>query len=198
LLVVNAQVEARDIRDFVELVKKSPNKLRYGDSGAGGNQHLCNELFKQQASVEIQPVHYRGAAAMMPELLANQVQMSSNMISMVEPHIASGKLRPLLVMGAKRDPKFPDVPTAREAGLNELESCTTWFGLHAPKGTPTAVLDSLRAAVAAFLADKDVVSKLSSYGVRPVGSSQADFVKRIATDHETFGRAAREANVTIE
>src|SRR6185436_8665260 len=113
---INSEVPAKTYAEFIVLAKAKPGTLNYGDAGAGGNQHLYLEYFKMLAGIDVQGVHYRGGGPLMPDLLSNRVQLALNAPSVVEGYIVQGKLRPLMIVGKKRNPKMPNVPTAAEAG----------------------------------------------------------------------------------
>lgn len=198
ILNISSQVPAKNLVEFIALAKKFPRSMFYGDAGAGGNQHLYLEYFRMLAKIEIEGVHYRGGGPLMPDLLANRVQMSLNAPSVVEPYIAEGKLRPLMIVGKKRNPKMPDVPTAAEAGFKQLEVCSNWFGLHAPKGTPDAIVQKVHKALVESLQTDAVKAGLTSLAVQAIGDTPQAFSDRIARDYELFGKVAKDANIRAE
>ncbi|MFD0668025.1 Bug family tripartite tricarboxylate transporter substrate binding protein [Ramlibacter sp. MAHUQ-53] len=198
ILNINADVPARNLAEFIALAKRRPNEMFTGDAGAGGNQHLYLEYFKMLAGIQMQSVHYRGGGPLMPDLLSNRVQMSLNAPSVVEPHIAQGKLRPLMIVGRKRHPKLPDVPTAAEAGFAPMEACSNWFGLHAPRGTPDAVVQRIHKALVESLQTDAVKAGLQQMAVQAIGDTPQAFAARIASDYEAFGKVARSANIRAE
>jgi tripartite-type tricarboxylate transporter receptor subunit TctC len=198
ILNISAQVPAKNLAEFIALAKKEPRSMFYGDAGAGGNQHLYLEYFRMLAKIDMEGVHYRGGGPLMPDLLANRVQMSLNAPSVVEPYIAEGKLRPLMIVGKKRNPKMPDVPTAAEAGFKQLEACSNWFGLHAPKGTPDAIIQKVHKALVDSLQTDGVKAGLATLAVQAIGDTPPAFSARIARDYELFGKVAKDANIRAE
>jgi tripartite-type tricarboxylate transporter receptor subunit TctC len=198
ILNVAADVPARNLAEFIAYVKSNPGKVFMGTAGPGGNQHLYLEYFRTLAGLEMQAVHYRGGGPMMTDLLANRVQISLNAPAVVEPHIATGKLRPLMIVGAKRNPKMPDVPTATEAGFKAMEPCSNWLGLHAPKGTPDAVVQTLYKALNDAMQTEAVRTGLARMGMYAVMNTPQQFATRIAADHELFGKIAKASNVRAE
>lgn len=198
ILNISAQVPAKNLAEFIALAKKEPRSMFYGDAGAGGNQHLYLEYFRMLAKIDMEGVHYRGGGPLMPDLLANRVQMSLNAPSVVEPYIAEGKLRPLMIVGKKRNPKMPDVPTAAEAGFKQLEACSNWFGLHAPKGTPDAIIQKVHKALVDSLQTDGVKAGLATLAVQAIGDTPQAFSARIARDYELFGKVAKDANIRAE
>jgi tripartite-type tricarboxylate transporter receptor subunit TctC len=198
ILNINAAVPAQTLAEFVALVKKSPGTMFYGDAGAGGSLHLYMEYFKLLAGIDMQPVHYRGTAHLLPDFLSNRVQMSLNGYPAIEGYISQGKLRPLMLVGKQRDPRMPGVPTAAEAGYKPMEACSNWFGLHAPKGTPDAIVDRLNEALVYALNTETVKAGLATNAIRAVGDTPQAFTARIAADYEVFGKVARSAKIQAE
>lgn len=198
ILNIPAEVPAKNLKEFIALAKAKPGVLNYGDAGAGGNQNLYLEYFKMLAGVDIVGVHYKGGGPLMPDLLSNRVQLGLNAPSVVEPYIAQGKLRPLMIVGAKRNPKMPDVPTAAEAGFAKMEACSNWLGLHAPKGTPDAIVQRIHAALVEAMKSESVVKGMAAQGVYPIVSTPKQFSERIARDYALFGEVAKAANVRAE
>jgi tripartite-type tricarboxylate transporter receptor subunit TctC len=139
VLVVNPKrVEAKDMKSFIEFVRKNPAKLNYGSAGAGTSHHLAGELFKQQTKTFITHIPYRGAGPALQDLISGNVDMMFDGLGSSANHIKGGRIKALMVSGPKRNPAFPDVPCAAEVGLPDY-TVTTWYGMWAPKGTPADV-----------------------------------------------------------
>ncbi len=198
LLNINAAVPAQTLAEFIALAKKAPGTMFYGDAGAGGSMHLYLEYFRMLAGIDIQPVHYRGTPSLIPDFLTNRVQLSINGYRVVENHLKDGKLRPLMLVGKQRDPLLPNVPTAAELGFKQLEACSNWFGLHAPKDTPDAIVQRLHAALVDALNTESVKAGMAASAVRAVGDTPQAFTQRIAADYEAFGKVARAAKIQVE
>src|SRR5258706_5754939 len=141
---VNPQVPAKNMREFVTLVKAQPGKLYYSSPGNGGPQHLAMELLKLETGMDIVHVPYKGAAGAISDLMGGHVQSMISALQTVAPHVQSGRLRMLAVMSARRSEAFPDVPTLREAGMPDLE-VETWYAMFAPVRTPQAIVSRLNA-----------------------------------------------------
>ncbi|MBC7604368.1 MAG: tripartite tricarboxylate transporter substrate binding protein [Ramlibacter sp.] len=151
VLVVNPKrIEAKDLKEFLALVRKNPGKYNYGSAGSGTSHHLAGELFKQQTKTFITHIPYRGAGPALQDLISGNVDMMFDGLGSSSAHIKGGRIRALMVSGTKRNPAFPDVPCAAEVGLPDY-SVTTWYGLWAPKGTPADiqahVVDETRKAI---------------------------------------------------
>ena len=153
VLVVNPQrVKAANYREFLELAKKNPGRLNYASAGAGTSHHLAGELFKLQTGVFITHIPYRGAGPALQDLIAGNVDLMFDGLGSSAQHIKAGRIKALMVSGAKRNPAFPDVPCAAEVGLPDY-TVTTWYGLWAPRGAPAEVqarvVESAKKALAA-------------------------------------------------
>ena len=139
VLVVNPRkLPMADFPAFLDHVRKNPGRLNYGSAGAGTSHHLAGELFKQQSKTFITHIPYRGAGPALQGLIAGDVEMMFDGLGSSAGHIKGGRIKALMMAGAKRNPAFPDVPSAGELGLPDY-NVTTWYGLWAPKGTPADV-----------------------------------------------------------
>jgi len=136
VLVVNPKkVTAPDFKTFLDYVKKNPARLNYGSAGGGTSHHLAGELFKLQTQTFITHIPYRGAGPALQDLVAGNVDMMFDGLGSSAQHIKSGRVKALMVSGAKRSAAFPDVPCSAELGLPDY-TVSTWYGVWAPKGTP--------------------------------------------------------------
>jgi len=139
VLVVNPKkIVEKDFKSFLEMVRRNPGRLNYGSAGSGTSHHLAGELFKQQTNTFITHIPYRGAGPALQDLIAGNVDMMFDGLGSSAGHIKAGRIKALMVAGAKRNPAFPDVPCAAELGLPDY-TVTTWYGVWAPKGTPADV-----------------------------------------------------------
>jgi tripartite-type tricarboxylate transporter receptor subunit TctC len=150
VVVVNPKrVDVPDFKAFMDYVRKNPAKLNYGSAGSGTSHHLAGELFKQQTKTFITHIPYRGAGPALQDLISGNVDMMFDGLGSSAAHIKGGRIRALMVSGAKRNPAFPDLPCAAEVGLPDY-TVTTWYGLWAPKGTPadvqTRIVEEMRRA----------------------------------------------------
>jgi len=136
VVVVNPQrLPVANFKDFLDNARKNPGKLNYGSAGAGTSHHLAGELFKQQTNTFITHIPYRGAGPALQGLIAGDVEMMFDGLGSSAAHIAGGRIKALMVSGNKRNPAFPDVPSAAELGLPAY-NVTTWYGVWGPKGMP--------------------------------------------------------------
>jgi tripartite-type tricarboxylate transporter receptor subunit TctC len=136
VLVVNPKkVSAADFKAFLDFVKKNPGRLNYGSAGGGTSHHLAGELFKLQTKTFITHIPYRGAGPALQDLIAGNVDMMFDGLGSSAAHIKGGRIKALMVSGAKRNAAFPDVPCSAELGLPDY-TVSTWYGVWCPKGTP--------------------------------------------------------------
>ena len=138
VLVVNPKKIPGDFKAFMAAVKASPGEYNYGSAGGGTSHHLAGELFKQQSKTYITHIPYRGAGPALQDLMAGNVDMMFDGLGSSAAHIKGGRIKALMVSGNKRNPAFPDVPSAAELGMPDY-TVSTWYGLWAPKGTPADV-----------------------------------------------------------
>ena len=139
VLVVNPRkLPVADFKAFLEHARKNPGKLNYGSAGGGTSHHLAGELFKLQSKTFITHIPYRGAGPSLQGLIAGDVDMMFDGLGSSAAHIKGGRIKALMMAGAKRNPAFPDVPCAAELGFPDY-TMTTWYGIWTPRGTPADV-----------------------------------------------------------
>ena len=129
------KVPVNNFKEFLDFVRKNPAKLNYGSAGGGTSHHLAGELFKLQTKTFITHIPYRGAGPALQDLIAGNVDMMFDGLGSSAAHIKGGRIKALMVSGAKRNAAFPDVPCSAELGLPDY-TVSTWYGIWAPKATP--------------------------------------------------------------
>ncbi len=190
MLLINPSLPARSVRDFVNYAKSRPGQTSYASAGNGTDSHLSTVLFLSVAGLDIAHVPYKGGAPGITDLIANQVQMMLNGIPSSLPHIASGRIRALAVSSPNRVAVAPDVPTFAEAGYAGAEA-TSWTGVLAPTGTPSAVVGRLNTELRAILQSQDIRTRLLADGAEPAGSTPAAFGEYIKTELAMWGGVVR-------
>lgn len=164
VVVVNPNLPVRTLKGLVDYAKANPDKLNYASSGPGAPQRMAAEIFRREAGVNITHVPYKGSGPAMTDLVAGQVNMMVETVPAALPFINAGQLRPLAVTTAKRISMLPDVPTASESGMPALEVSST-FGVLAPAGTPSSIIDQLNGAIAKLLVNPEVREAFLKQGV---------------------------------
>ena len=181
LMVVNPRLPVKTLPEFIKYAKENPGKLNYATSGMGSGLHFAGELFKSMAKVDMIHVPYKGSGPGMQDVISGICQVIFD--GGAKPFVDSGKVRLLGTTSAKRDPRYPQMPTLGEGGLPGYD-LTYWVGLFGPKGMSKEVQMKLNAAIKVALADPQVQAKLSAMGLVLVGSSPEDLVKEIKTETE--------------
>jgi len=193
-LVINAQVPAKSMREFVDLVKRQPGKLNYSSPGNGGPQHLAMELLKLELGMDIVHVPYKASAGAITDLVGGQVQATVSSLQNAAPQVAAGKLRMLGVLSPTRAPAFPDAPTMKEQGLSNLE-VDTWYGVFAPAGTPAAVVARINAELNALLRIPEVRDVLAKQGLDAAGGTPEVFAERVRQEIPRWTRVVSAAGI---
>jgi tripartite-type tricarboxylate transporter receptor subunit TctC len=193
--VINPQIPAKTLPEFVTLAKASPGKYSFASGGNGSSAHLTGEYLKLVAGIDLLHVPYKGAAPAVADVIGGQVSMFCGNLPPAIPHIKSGQLRALGVTTLQRNAELPDVPTIAET-YTGFES-VAWFGYFAPKGTPPEVLNKFYSALAAVMKLPDVREKLIAQGTDPVALPPAEFRKFIETEIDKWTKVARAAKVQL-
>lgn len=197
ILVVNPAVPARTVSEFVDYLKKSPDKVSFGSTGNGSSMHTAGELFRQRTSTTMVHVPYNAAGPATTDLLSGNIQAMFQLVPGISGFVANKRVNALAVMSPRRSPILPDVPTMAEAGYPGLESYT-WLCLMAPKGTPKAVIDRLNEGVNKLLAQPAFRDRLIAMGVEPMGGTPAEFSVFLESEIRKWGDVVKRANIVVE
>ena len=197
ILVVNPSIPAQDVKEFVEYLKKAPDKVSFGSTGNGSSMHTAGELFRQKTSTTMVHVPYNAAGPATTDLISGNIQAMFQLIPGISAFVANKKVKALAVMSPRRSPILPDVPTMAEAGYPGLESYT-WLCIVAPKGTPKAVVDRLNEGVNKLLAQPAFRERLIAMGVEPMGGTAAEFSVFLDAEIKKWGEVVKNANIAVE
>jgi len=195
--VVNPDVPARTMREFIALARAQPGKLNYGSAGPGSVNHLALELLNARAGVEIVHVPYKGIAPATQDLLAGQIQAMTASIPATLPYLAQNRVRVLAVTGPKRAALLPDVPTWRESGIENADVINYW-GIVAPLGTPREIVAKLNAEVMKVLAQPDVRERLEREGAELIPGPPERLGALIEVDLSSWKKLITEARLQLE
>lgn len=187
ILVISSQVEAKDVKELIALAKAKPNELLFGASGLGSGPHMSAELFQQMAGIQMTGVLYPGSAQTVTDLLAGRIQVMFSPASTVAGFLKQGGVRALATTQAKRASIAPDLPTIAEAALPGFDT-GVWFGILAPSGTDTAIIDKLSNTANEALKDPEVLKQLHAQGLDALGGSPDDFRQFIASETERWAK----------
>jgi tripartite-type tricarboxylate transporter receptor subunit TctC len=196
VMVVHPSVPARGVVEFIAFAKANPGKAIMASPGNGTSGHISGELFKMMTSVNLLHVPYRGSTPALTDLIGGQVQVLFNPLPSTIEYIRAGTLRALAVTAATRSEVLPDTPTVSE--FVPGYEASTWFGVGAPKGTPTGIVDKLNNEINAGLADPRMKARLAELGGMILTGSPTDFGTLIADETEKLGKVIRSANIKAE
>ena len=196
VLVINPSVPAKTIPELIAYAKANPGKLNMGTAGIGSPPQLYGELFKMMTGINMTTVNYRGGAPGLVDLLGGQIQVMVEGITSSIGDIRGGKLRALGVTSGKRADALPDVPAIGE--FVPGYDADGWFGLGAPTGTPATIVETLRKAVNAGIADPATQAKFADIGAAAMPTTLDQFKKLIADETDKWGKVVRTAGLTAE
>lgn len=197
VLVVNADVPAKTVEEFIALARENPGKYNYGSGGLGTNTHLGAELFKSLTDTDLLHIPYKGAGQVLQDLVAGQVHALVTSLPTALPHIKSGRLRALMVASDERADVLPDVPSATEVGLPGM-AMDFWVGLSVPAGTPDAVVARLNQEMRAAVSSDAGKQRLAAQGLKPVGNSPDEAEALVNNEMQRWADVIRGANIRAE
>jgi tripartite-type tricarboxylate transporter receptor subunit TctC len=187
VIVVNAQVPVKSIKDMVALAKAKPGGYAFASSGSGGAPHLVGELFKSATGANIQHIPYKGSGPAATDVAGGQVAFAFDAIAPHLPHIKSGRTRALAAISPQRLAMFPDVPTMKEVGYPQV-AASIWYGMMAPAGVPRAVIAKLSVETIRVLGLREVKDRMAGAGIDAAApNSPEDFVKFIRDELAKWG-----------
>jgi len=194
VMVINPSVPAKTVPEFIAYAKANSGKINMGSSGNGSVSHIFGERFKMMTGIQLVHVPYRGGYV--PDLLSGQVQVVFGTISSCIEYVRSGMLRALAVTTATRSEALPDIPTLAES-LPGYEA-SQWYGVGAPKDTPTDVIEKLNQEINAVTADPTTKARLAVLGVDPMPMTSAAFGKFVGDEAERWGKVIQAANIKVD
>jgi len=197
VLVVHPSLGVKTVAELVALLKKKPGEIFYGTSGRGSSSHLNSELFNIAADVKTGPVHYRGGADSVRDLLQGEIKMLFATIAPVRQLITDGKLVALATTGLTRDAAFPNLPTIAESGYPGFDF-RFWLGITAPAKTPQAVIRKLAEANEKALADPHVLKSLENLGFTPMKGTTEEFDKFYRQERDKWANVVRTTGMDKE
>ncbi len=195
ILAVNNDVPAKSVAELIALAKAQPGKLSYASPGTGTPQHIAGEVLKKLAGIDVVHVPYRGAN--FTDVIGGRVTMTFQNAGAILPSVREGKLRALAVTSRERSPNMPEYPTMAEQGVKDFE-VTSWFGLLAPAGTPTAVIDRLHREAVRIVAQSDMREKFALIGLDVVTDPPQEFAAIIRADTLKWAKIIKDAGIKAE
>ncbi|MCC7325546.1 MAG: tripartite tricarboxylate transporter substrate binding protein [Burkholderiales bacterium] len=197
ILVVNNDVPAKTLDEFIAYAKANPGKLNFGSTGNGSSMHLAGEFFMRETGTKMVHVPYNAPGTATTNLMANDIQLMFQLVPGIIGQIKGGKVRPIAVMATTRSPALPDVPTTAELGHPKLLS-STWFALLAPKGTPAPIIARINADMNEILRDPAVRKRLADMGASTLGGTPQQLADHLAAETTKWAAVVRDAGIKIQ
>ena len=197
VMVVNNDLPAKTVPEFIALAKSRPGRIDYSSGGNGSPQHVAMEAFKAATGIYVVHIPYRGATQAALDVISNQVQVHMGAVSIMLPHIKSGRMRALGVPSANRSSLLPAVPTMNEAGVAGFE-WQTWASIVVPVGTPRPIVERLNAEVVKAVNAPEVREKLVAQGLEPIGSPPEQVTQRTLAGLKRMSEVVKRAGIQAE
>jgi tripartite-type tricarboxylate transporter receptor subunit TctC len=197
LLAINPSVPAKDMKEFVELLKKNPTKYSFATSGTAGIGHMMGELFLTATNTDMVHIPYKGAGPAVLDVIGGQVPVLFDNMPSSKAHIEAGKLRLIAVAAPTRLPYFPNTPTFAELKMPEVND-PAWYGLVVPAKTPKDIVDKINAAAVKAVNNPAVKEKLAQQGADPVGNTPAQFAAQIKVEFEKMKALVIKKNIKLD
>lgn len=194
--VVGHKLPLKTYSEVVSYIKANPGKVSFASAGRGNVTHLVAELFMSEAGLSTVHVPYKGAQAVIADLLGGHIEMYFNPMPSARGYVRQNadKVTPLAVTSKVRSPQLPDVPTLDELGLKGFD-VYSWYGLCAPGGTPKEIVDKLSAEVGRALSKGDLAERLRGFGTNPQASTPEQFADQIRRETATWGKVIKEKDI---
>jgi tripartite-type tricarboxylate transporter receptor subunit TctC len=197
-LLASKSLPVSNVKELIELAKQKPGELTFGTAGVGSAPHMNIELLEYMSGAKLVPVHYRGAAPALTDLMAGHINLMSVSVSLALPPAQAGQIKILGIGSEKRLPKVPDIPTVAETGLPGYEA-TTWFGLFAPAGTPRDVVMKLNAEAKKIFSDPAFEEKfMAPQMFQSLAMSPEEFDALIKREMQKWSKVIEYAKIKIE
>jgi tripartite-type tricarboxylate transporter receptor subunit TctC len=197
VVLVPAASPYKTFAEFLADTKANPGKIAYGSAGPGSSIHMVTALFELMSGIRLNHVPYKGSGPALIDLIGGQIQVMFENIGSGMVHIQSGKLRPLAVTGARREPTLPDVPTVAEAGVAGY-AATSWWTMFAPRSVAMPLVEKVQQDVKHVLLGAAVQARLDSNGVRAVGNSPAEAAAFFASETAKWNRVIEAAKLQLD
>lgn len=196
IITVTPSFPAKDLKEFIAVLKANPDKYSFATSGVGSINHMLGESFQAYTGTKIIHVPYKGSGPAMQDVMGGQVNILFDQFPSSKPHIDSGKLKAIGAISPQKIPGYPQVMTMEDAGLKGFTD-EAWYGLVAPKGTPPEVVAKLTDAMKKALANPELRAKLEGVGARPVGNTAQEFTAQIRREQDNMKKLVKERNIHL-
>ena len=195
-VVVHPSVPANSLQELITLAKKEPGKLIAAASGVGGYIHLATEFFKEAAGIDFKIVQFKSGGEAIIDMLGGHSQLFVGTLQPSLPHVQSGKMRALAYGAKQRSRLLPDVPTVTEAGVPGYEA-SIWWGLFAPAGTPSPIVDKLSSEIGAIMKTPEMIKLLEDQGAELDLLTGTAFTNFMQVESAKWGKVIKENNIVL-
>jgi tripartite-type tricarboxylate transporter receptor subunit TctC len=196
VMVVHPSVPARNVRELIAFARARPGELLFSSSGQGSAQHLTVELFSQMAGLKMTHVPYKGTAPSITDVVAGRIALTVASVISTRPFFTTGKLRALAVVGHKRTPALPEMPTVAESGVPGF-GVENWYALFLPGGTSRDIAARLQEAVARLLLEPETSKLLLGQGLDALGSTPEEFARLYAAEITKWAKVVRAVGLQV-
>ncbi len=197
VLLVHPSVPAKTLKELIQVARRSPGKLNYGSGGVGTTTHLAPELLKSLARINMVHVPYKGSGLALIGLIGGQVDVLIMAVPASAAQVQAGKVRALAVLSTQRAAALPDVPTTKEAGVENLE-VPIWYGILAAAATPRDIIARLNSELTKALTSSDLKERLAGAGIEPMNSTPEQFGTFIRSENVRFAKVIKDAGIKPE
>jgi tripartite-type tricarboxylate transporter receptor subunit TctC len=194
VLIVNPTVPAKSLTEFIALAKQKPGQLTYGTPGIGTSPHMCMELLKYMAGIDVQHIPYRGTVPALTDVMSGQITGMFSTALSARPQVDAGAVRALGLSSNKRSSAMPNVLPIAEVGVPDYDA-TQWYGFLAPAGTPADIIARVHAEAVKALGSQDLKDKLATDGAEPIGGTPEEFAALIRNELEKWTKVAKAAGI---
>lgn len=197
LLVANPDVPVNSLADVIATAKSKPGELSFASFGAGTSPHIAIERLKSEAKIDVLHIPYKGQAPALNDLLGGHVDMMFANTPDVLPHVKSGKLRAIALANDARLESIPDVPTFKEAGVDNMNS-NSWYGVIVPSGTPAPIVEKLSAEFVRIVNLPEIRERLLAQGLEPAGTTSAEFAEYLKSEMEMAATVVKASGASVQ
>ncbi|ATI01285.1 MULTISPECIES: Bug family tripartite tricarboxylate transporter substrate binding protein [Alcaligenes] len=197
LLVANPDVPVKSLADVIATAKSKPGELSFASFGAGTSPHIAIERLKSEAKIDVLHIPYKGQAPALNDLLGGHVDMMFANTPDVLPHVKSGKLRAIALANDARLESIPDVPTFKEAGVDNMNS-NSWYGVIVPSGTPAPIVEKLSAEFVRIVNLPEIRERLLAQGLEPAGTTSAEFAEYLKSEMEMAATVVKASGASVQ
>lgn len=196
-LIINKDVPANSLKEFVAYAKANPGKLNYGSAGNGGISHLVPEMLKSETGIFMVHIPFKGSAPAFTDLIAGHVQFMAESVPQAANYAKQGKVKALAVTSSKRNPALPNTPTVIETGVANLD-VVGFYGILAPKGTPSEVVGKISQAFKETLDAPEIQKRMIEQGADPAYLNADQFTKYLAAEMPRWAKAVKQAGAKLD